>query len=216
MANYFQHPYCSNSALSALGQELGILPQLPGNKYEAYRMGSLFDAVITEPDLLDLIQKKILGTDYSFTRAEYETCLRMRMALNQNPTYQAFAKCNPDVQKEVYTPNYSFEYEGFKFKLNMRGKLDFFISGLVSDLKSTACTSQRSFEEACIQFGYWRQMVLYCGLTDAKKAIIFGVSKTAPHKVFIVTMKPSDALWKRGGEQLNYLAFKYYMTNAAA
>ena len=29
---YFDHPYCSNSTLTALGQELGLLPEFGGDK----------------------------------------------------------------------------------------------------------------------------------------------------------------------------------------
>ena len=94
----------------------------------------------------------------------------------------------------------------------MRAKLDYFLPGMVADLKSTAATSQRAFEAACEQFGYWRQMVLYCRLTGAKKAMIFGVSKAAPYGVFVVHLKEGDERWKAGERQLNQLAFKYYLS----
>ena len=204
---YFDHPYCSNSMLTALGQELGLLPEFGGDKENAYRMGSLFDAIVTEPDKIDLIQMKILYSEYSFSQGEYEQCKKMKRNLELNPIYKTFLLQNPDFQKEVYVED--FEFDGFK--LNMRAKLDYFITGMVADLKSTACTNQKSFENACVQFGYHRQMWLYCKLTGVKRAMIFGVSKVKPHNVFIVKMSENDDNWKAGEREITKLAYKYYM-----
>lgn len=205
--NYFDHPYCSNSSLTALGIELGILPEFGGDKENAYRMGSLFDAVVTEPHKLDLFSNQIQETDYSFTKEEYATCKAMKKSLEANSIYQTFLLQKPNFQKEAYVEN--FQFDGFT--LNMRGKLDYFIPGMVADLKSTACTSQNAFENACKQFGYYRQMWLYCKLTGVKRAIIFGVSKTKPHSVFIVKLAEGDDKWIEGEKEINQLAFKYFM-----
>lgn len=208
--DYFAHPYCSNSALSKLGRQLGLFPELNIDTYNAYRLGSLFDAEVTEPDKLDLINNRIFGTEYTFTQDEYRNIKRMHQALKSDNMYQSFMRCNPEMQKEIYTPSFPFEYEGFSFTINMKAKLDFFVPGIVSDLKSTATTSQKQFESAFLQFGYPRQMVLYCRLTGARKAIVFGVSKEN-HKVFIITMQEGDKLWRTGKKELNHLAFKYHM-----
>ena len=205
---YFDHPFCSNSSLTALGQELGILPSFGGDKENAYRMGSLFDAVVTEPHKIDLYQMTIAETDYTFTNEELATCKAMKKKLEENKIYQTFLLQNPNFQKEAYIENFPFD----GFTLNMRGKLDFFIAGMVVDLKSTACTSQKAFENACEQFGYYRQMWLYCKLTNVKRAMIFGVSKAKPHDVFIVKLAEGDDKWNDGEKQINKLAFKYYMT----
>lgn len=203
--SYFEHPYCSNSALSALGAELGILPEIKGDSYNNFRMGSLFDAVVTEPAKLDLITNRILDTDYSFTTDEYKRCLMMKRELEKNSLYQVYISANPDFQKEVYVDNFSFG----DFELNMKAKLDYFVPGTVADLKSTDSSSQEQFENACEMFGYHRQMWLYCNLTDCDKAILFGVSKKRPHNVFTVIIKKGDDRWKLGEEQIKELAFKF-------
>lgn len=205
--SYFDHPYCSNSALTALGQELGILPDFGGNPEEAYRLGTLFDAVVTEPQKIDLLQLRIIDTDYSFTKEEFESAKSMKRSLEADQFYKIFLLNKPDFQKEVYEKD--FQFDGFQ--LSMRGKLDYFIPGMVADLKSTACTSQKSFEAACGQFGYWRQMWLYCSLTKTERAMIFGVSKSKPHRVFIVKIKKGDPKWIEAEKEINQLAFKYYM-----
>lgn len=208
--NYFDHPYCSNSALTKLGRQIGFFREIDADIEEAYRLGSLFDAVVTEPDKIDLIRKRIIGTDYYFTDEEYSNSKAMHSELKKNQLYSEFLKCNPQLQKEIYAPSLVLNHEGFSFAISMKAKLDFFVPGIVADLKSTACTSQRAFEAAFVQFGYHRQMVNYCRLTGTGKAIVFAVSKVNK-KVFVVTMKYGDALWRAGDEQLNMLAFKYYL-----
>lgn len=208
MSNYFAHPYCSNSALSKMAIELGLRPPLPGDIKEAYRIGSLFDAVVTEPGLIDLIQMKC--GEYSFTKEEHRNCNAMHEALLRNSLYQSLLDCKPEYQREIYADNVEFEHDGNRFYLNMKGKLDYFIPGMVADLKSTATESQRAFEAACEQFEYWRQMVLYCRLAGVKRAMIFGVSKVK-HKVFTALVEQGDERWKTGEKQLNELAYKYYL-----
>lgn len=207
MIDYFKHPYCSNSALNALAAELGILPEIKGDRFEAYRLGTLFDAVVTEPQKIDLIRMKITDSEYSFTKEEYQTAKIMKASLESNAFYKIFISRKPDFQKEVYVDN--FQFDGFT--LNMRAKLDYYIPGIVSDLKSTVASSQKAFENSVELFGYHRQMWLYCKLTESKRAMIFGVSKKKPHKVFVFKIKEGDNLWAKAEKQINYLAFKYYM-----
>ncbi|OJV51633.1 MAG: hypothetical protein BGO31_00065 [Bacteroidetes bacterium 43-16] len=211
MPDYFAHPFCSNSGLTKLGRTLGIFPEIDIDTYNAYRLGSLFDAVVTEPEKIDLIQNRIFDTDYTFTPVEYENSRLMYKALQEDKLYQDFIRCQPELQKELYQPSFQFEYEGFSFALDVKAKLDFFVPGIVSDLKSTFAATKKQFESAFVQFSYPRQMVLYCRLTCTKKAIVFGVSKVN-RKVFLITMQEGDRLWKIGERELNYLAFKYYMT----
>lgn len=211
MQNYFSHPFCSNSALSKLGRTIGMFPDLDIDTFNAYRLGSLFDAVVTEPQKLDLIQYRIFETDYTFTAQEYENSRLMHRSLQNEKMYQEFMKCKPELQKEIYQPSFPFEFEGFSFMLDVKAKLDFFVPGIVSDLKSTFATTKKQFESAFLQFSYPRQMVLYCRLTGAKKAIVFGVSKVN-RKVFVIVMQEGDHLWRIGEKELNHMAFKYYMS----
>lgn len=209
MLDYFSHPFCSNSKLTAFAQELGIIPEYGGDEHEAYRIGSLFDAVVTEPAKLDLIQGVILGTEYEFTENEYKNCLGMKKSLERNSVYKTFLSLSPNYQKEIYQEGFDFG----EFKLDMRAKLDYFIPGMVADLKSTVANSQKAFENACDLFGYWRQLWLYCKLTNSKKAMIFGVSKKQPYNVFVVNINEDDENWKKGEREIKELAWKYYLMN---
>lgn len=214
---YFDHPFCSNSKLSALAIELGVSFPIPGDKYEACRMGTLFDAVVTEPQSLDHFRNTIAGTDYTFTKEEYALCKKMFASLQKESIYAQMIQLGVEYQKEIYMPGVPFhnaEY-GIDFQLDMRSKLDFYFPPVevVADLKSTVCTTQSSFENSVEMFGYHRQMVLYCRLTGSKHAIIWGVSKVN-QKVFRVHVQPGSEIWMRGEEQLNLLAYKYFMTAA--
>lgn len=209
MTDYFSHPYCSNSTLNALGQELGMFPEIKGDREEAYRIGSLFDAVVTEPHKIDLIQNRILDTEYSFTKEEYKNALAMQKSLMNHPLFLSFVMAGPDFQKEVYEED--FEFNGFS--LSMRAKLDFYLNGIVGDLKSTVATSQKGFNDSVELFGYHRQMWLYCKLTKAKRAVLFGVQKSRPHKVYVFQIQEGDSLWRKAEQEITVLAYKYYLMN---
>lgn len=206
MTKYFDHPYCSNSKLSSFGREIGVLPEILGDPYERFRLGTLADAIITEPANINF--KKMTVGQYSFTKDEYNVALEKKLRLEQNKIYASYLKLKPEYQKEVYLEQFDFG----KFKLNMKAKLDYFVPGIVADIKTTASTSQKQFEECVYRFSYHRQMVLYCLLTGCKEAILFAVSNSKPYNVFIVRIKEGDKVWNDGLEELNKLAFKYYMT----
>lgn len=203
---YFNHPYCSNSRLSAFGREIGVLPEIKGEPYEKYRLGTLVDAVITEPASIDFKEMKV--GQYPFSKEEYKWAMKMKESLERDKIYSQYMKLNPQYQFQVFKEGFSFG----NFVLNMKAKLDYYVEGFVADLKTTACTTQKQFNEVIRMFGYDRQMVLYCRLTGAKKAILFGVGKDRPHSVFSVMIKEGDKIWKEGEEELSLLTFKYYIS----
>lgn len=204
--SYFNHPYCSNSKLSSFGREIGVLPEIKGEPYEKYRLGTIVDAVITEPATIDFTCMKI--GEYPFSKEEYKWANSLKGRLEKDEKYAQYMKLNPQFQFQIFKEKFSFG----AFELNMKAKLDYFTPGIVADLKTTVCKTQKQFNDCVRMFGYDRQMVLYCKLTGAKKAIIFGVGKESPYPVFTVMIKEGDKMWKQGEKELNLLAFKYYMT----
>ena len=74
MSNYFKiTDYCSNSELSKFGQELNLLPKFKDDaerQFEAFRIGTLFDILETEKHLIDRLNGRIIGTEYTFTDVE--------------------------------------------------------------------------------------------------------------------------------------------------
>ena len=206
--NYHAHPYLSNSKLTAFGQEIGVLPILSEtDPYDNFRLGTLFDALETEPHLINLKLGKILGTDYTFTKVEYENNLAMQRSLHANPFYKVILRQQPELQKIIINDAFCF---GDLEPIGFRAKLDLFCPNLVIDLKTTSSTIQEQFEHSCEGFGYYRQMLLYMILTGAKNSVILGVSKSN-HKVFIVKFDENHPLYKETYEMCYKLISRYIL-----
>lgn len=207
-ANYFTHPYPSNSALTKLAGILNNVPEKELN--EAFRIGTLFDAMVTEPEKVNWLTYRVLGRDeYTYTHADFQMCMKMRRRFLQTPWGQIATGIAMTRQKEIFVDALKLDYEGLDFSIPFKGKLDFSGKDIVIDLKSTSCTTQKEFENACMQFEYDRQMVAYCLIDNASKAIIVGVSKEKPHNVFHLPIKKGDEMWNRGYKRFAELAFKW-------
>lgn len=185
MSNYFQtQGYASNSALSQLGKELGLLPSYettPEAREENFRIGTLFDILETEPHRINRIFNTIVDTDYSFTDEELGLWERKQKLLYSQKWYREILNLKPDFQTEFYHNNYFLEPES---PIRMKGKLDLLLSnplnkskGMVIDLKTTKAKSQKEFENTCNMFGYFRQMIYYMVGVGVRKSLIIGVSK---------------------------------------
>lgn len=204
---YFDHPYVNNSALSKLDKELrGDETPEP---FEAYRFGSLFDCVVTEPEKLDRYRNTIAGTNYTFTAAELEVAERMYTSVKKDPFCAQLLK-SASKQVEVYVDDVAMEWQSIKFSLPMKCKYDFHTPTLFADLKSTKATSKQQFVASCELFNYWRQMALYGRLGSLTRAMIIGVSQVN-YQVFLVPLAHTDANWRKGTEQYTELAYKYWL-----
>lgn len=171
---------------------------------DAYRFGSLLDAVITEPEKVSTIEH---------TPAELLQCKAMFQSFLKQP-FCAQVHKSFDKQFELYCDDLPFEYNGVKFKLPFKMRADFRRRPFMADLKSTACTTQKSFEAACEQFDYDRQAAVYMKMTGDKSFMLIGVSKVKPYNVFQVAIKDGDERHKSGVEKMNELAFKMWVLAA--
>lgn len=206
--DYYKHPYCSNSRLTALAQRLGIFgaEEYETDPHDAFRLGTLFDALETEPARVCTIRNVIIGTDYAFTDDEYKENKKMQAKLHALPLYQEILSLNPDFQKEVFIDNFSI---GGSMEIGMKCKLDLHIPSIVIDLKTTSATNQNSFEYMAYKFGYYRQMRLYCEMTNSDTAFIIAVSKTRPYGIFTIQMDKSHKMWDESERELAELINKY-------
>ena len=181
--DYFSHPFMSNSKLSSYARELGLIPEISNkNQYDNYRLGTLFDLLITEPERVDKLNGKLIGTDYSFTQEEFKQSSKMASSFYKSAIYTKIKPFNLEFQKEIYDENFKI----FGLPIPFKAKLDIYLPGWVLDIKTTDAASQKQFEASCELFGYYRQMYLYMKLTGANHSTLIGVSKKAPHKVFEV------------------------------
>lgn len=207
MSNYFDHPFCSNSSLTQIKREL------TGADYQeypnAYRMGTLIDAVITEHSKVDLYRRVV--EEYNYTAQEIDLAKKMRSAFMSDPLAAQLMKVS-DTQVEMYITNVPFNFNGVDFQLDCKCKYDGFAS-LTKwgwDLKSTVATSHAAFVAAIERFDYDRQAYWYMKLARAKRMALIGVSKIN-FKVFKVLISEGDDMWQSGKEKCDQLAFKYWV-----
>lgn len=182
-----------------------------GNYYDAFRMGTLVDAYITEPSKVDRYQMTVIGTEYTYTEDDFKTGMRMRDSVLKDTFAGPFiAKCR--FQTEYFNKGEEFYFNGVRFTLNTRCKYDldayeYFMGG---DIKSTAAKSQAQFLKNCRAFGYLRSRYFYMRNSGYKKDVIIGVSKVYPHKVFKVFIEEGDELYMEGKHECHQLAFQWW------
>ena len=209
MSNYFQKTgYASNSTLTQFGVELGILQEFTTStdeqRYENFRQGTIFDALATEPEKLNLFKRTISGTDYTFTKEELDFWQKKKDLLFSKSFFKNILSLNPSFQKEFYIDDYSLD--GI-FPIKMKGKLDMYLPNLVIDLKTTSATNERQFKEVCEQH-YYRQMLYYMHGTGAENALLIGVSKTK-NEIFKVNFGIKHAKYKETLEICKLLIQKW-------
>jgi len=205
--SYYDKPEVSNSDLSEM-QNYFMPKEYVMDLRDAYRFGNLIDAMLTEPHRVDFFKRQVDGE--SFTAAEWDLAMKMRDAGKKDPmTAQMMKLCSGQAVK---TKLVEFDYHGFRFKLLMRCKFDFWGDriGWGADLKSTTATSLKQFIDACYHFNYDRQRAVYMKIADSPRDMLIGISKKNL-KVFHLPITRGDDFHRSGEEKLTELAFKYWM-----
>jgi len=204
---YYDRPEVSNSTLGEL--EKYFMPaQYIIDLEAAYRFGNILDAMITEPAQVDYFKKSIGGV--KINPEEFDKADKMKKVFFADPFCKSLAaQC--DMQKVTIKHNWPIEYGSFIFHLDMRCKWDFFAKriDLSGDLKTTASTTQKQFEEAIFHYNYDRQAALYMDLEGKSNFIFIGISK-ANFKIFKFIVKRGDATYNSGKEKYQELAFRYW------
>ena len=205
--NYFSRPETSNSDLTWLDKywrpEAFVI-----DLEAAYRFGSLLDALITEPHLVNYFKYTVAGAQY--TKDEFAKAEVMKRAFFSDAFCVSLQKMS-HMQKVSVKHRFPISYNGINFFLNVRAKWDFFVehTDLSGDLKSTACTTQKQFEESILHFNYDRQAAWYMDIENRSNFMFIGVSKVN-NKIFKVPVKRDGNLYRSGREKYQELAFKYW------
>jgi hypothetical protein len=210
---YFARLEVSNSDLSWL--KLELLSAAERKDFtDAYRMGSLIDAMITEPERINYFKFQLndypeAGHNEQFTKEEFERCEMMKKAFRNDEFCVSLLR--QSTGQAVMSAPVDFDYCGFAFQLSMRCKYDLWSDILKwgGDIKSTTATSQKQFEEAIRYFDYDRQRVEYMLISGAPKDMLIGISKVN-YKIFKVPITRENELWKSGYEKLSSLAFRWW------
>lgn len=207
--NYYSHPYVSNSDLSKL--KLEMMGKIDQQQYvDAYRIGSLVDAMITEKHRVDYFKRTLIDTDYSYSFQEIGQCMRMRDAFMADAFCQELlAMC--DGQAEMYDEDTPFIWNGVSFTLNTKRKYDLWAKLLNwgGDIKSTTATTQAQFEAAARRFDYDRQRYWYMHPRQIQRDVLIGISKVN-FKIFKIFIQSGDAFYRSGERKANELAFNYW------
>ena len=204
---YYLRSEISNSDLSALRNYFNP-PSFTIDLSTAYRFGSLVDAMITEPDQVDLFNRRVGSVQ--FEKEEWLKAKDMRDVFFKDAFCKKLAsQCQ--MQKVSVNPHFVINYSGVDFILPMRAKWDFFAPNidLSGDLKTTAATTQSQFEETISHYDYDRQAALYMDLEGKTNFIFIGISK-GNNKIFKVPVKKGGDIYNSGKEKYQKLAFSYY------
>jgi hypothetical protein len=206
MDQYFNRIEVSNSDLGEL-KDFMHPSNVFADKFNAYRMGTLVDAIITEPEKLNIFKRTI--DNYNYTPEEIELAKEMKRAYLKDELCSMFQGLSQF--QNVFSNRIEIDYEGFVFNLMMRCKFDLWMPRLThgADIKSTVCTTQKQFEEACYHFDYDRQRAVYMNLSGAKKDLIIGISKKNM-KIFKVPITRESEFFKSGMNKLSEDGFRWW------
>lgn len=204
---YFDRAEISNSDLSTLKKYWQPVPQVVDLE-AAYRFGTLVDALITEPDKVDVYKRKVM--DYVYSDEEMKVGQAMLQAFWRDPFCSRLAQ-QASMQKVSIKPRFAVSKGSFRFHLPMRGKWDLFVENMdmSGEIKSTACTTQKQFEESISYFEYDRQAALYMDFEQRCNHMIIGISKKN-YNIFKVPVTRGSHWYKRGLSLYQDLAFKWW------
>lgn len=205
MTDYYKRPEISNSDLSWLKQQLW--PREMPDPDEAYKFGSLIDAMITEPNRVDYFNYTL--DEVKYQKKDFDIAERMKKAFYSDSVAAALAQYSVG-QKEMYR-NLIMNYSGLPFALDVRCKwdlwADYFKYG--GDIKSTTATSQSEFEAACKYFDYDRQRAWYMDIAGSQKDILIGISKKN-FKVFKIFITRESEFYQDGRAKYLEIAYRWW------
>lgn len=195
--SYFSIKALSNSFLKSKGA------QVPSH-LTAIVIGNYLDAIVTEPDRFTTIYGDVFfENDGSFEMvdaAHYKNAVAMRDSLFASTFWQKLQKHKLNFQNEKVA-TYCLEKRQFVFDgsgdINVKSKADIILKEMAIgiDLKTMLATTQIGFEKLVKTAGYDRQAVFYMQMFQLTHFIICGVSKVAPHNVFVVSLQRNSAAY---------------------
>ncbi|MBN2787404.1 MAG: hypothetical protein JXQ69_03675 [Paludibacteraceae bacterium] len=210
--SYFKRSEVSNSDLTELKNILYPSVQY-GDKERAFKFGSLIDAMVTEPHRVDYFQMKVDEVEYTVDDFELgkEMLKALRTEAKKDPFLDNVLKLS-DTQKHSIRKQQEFQYGGFTYHLDTRCKWDWWLPQFHfgGDLKTTFAESQKQFDEAVDFFDWDRSRSWYMDIENTTQDFVYAISKKNC-KVFKHFIKRGDAVYERGKEKYNELAFKWWM-----
>lgn len=210
-ADYYSRTEVSNSDLTELKNLLHPRMQL-GDKQQAFRFGTLVDALVTEPDKVDYYSLKVDSEQY--TQEEFQHAASMQKALRMEALSDHFLAAvldSADTQRAMVNSQQQFNYLDFTFTLSTRCKWDWWMPLLNfgGDLKTTSASSQQEFDEAVDYFDWDRSRAWYMDIAGSDRDFIYAISKKNC-RIFKKFITRGDPTYQRGREKYEELAFQYW------
>jgi hypothetical protein len=204
---YFTRPEVSNSDLTEL-KKYWMPEEMRFDVEQAFKFGTLIDAMITEPHRLNYFNYTVDQEQY--TAEDFYKAEQMKKSFYKDQFCLQMVK-HCVFQKVSVKHDFEIEYDGLKFTLPARCKWDLFSPhfDMSGDIKSTTATTQKQCEEAVRYFDYERSRAWYMDIENRTNDIIIFISKVN-FKVFKVPVKRGSELYKEGKAKYQDLAFKYW------
>lgn len=187
--SYFDHPSLSNSDLKKMKERLGLTRPAPENLQLIFEFGSLFHKSILEPHLV---------TDEEKRKDDYPLAQEMSKTFWRDQFCRDFAIASDFKREHEFYDTLIVEGMTIDARCKADGyreKRKFFL-----ELKSTACESQKSFEAAMLDLDYDQACAHYMLTSRCDVALIVGISKKKPDRLFRRIVKKYDD-WYLNGEQ---------------
>lgn len=211
---YYNLREVSNSDLTKLKNLLHPRAQY-GDREAAFRFGTLVDAIITEPVRVNYYRRTV--DDVAYTADEFLLAQEMYKSLrmeSHRDTFLAKVLELSDTQRFMVNKSQPFQYGSFPFTLDTRCKWDWYLPmvNFGGDLKTTFATSQQQFDEAVDFFDWDRSRAWYMDIAHSDRDFIYAISKKNCC-VFKKHITRGDAIYTRGREKYEELAFQYWCLN---
>ena len=189
MSEYFSHSSISNSDLKKLKERLGLSRPAPDSIELIFTFGSRFHKGILEPHLL---------TDEDKASKDYPAIQEMSKTFWKDYFCRDFALSKDFKREHEFYDTLTVD----GMQIDARCKADGYreMRKFFLELKSTACESQKSFEAAMLDLDYDQACAHYMLTSRCDVALIIGISKKKPERLFRRIVKKYDD-WYLNGEQ---------------
>lgn len=219
MDNYYDiDTHASNSDLGRLQNLInGTDPFSNDNMQAIFDFGSLVDCMLLEPENVIYSEKKLLvpsGGDVVFDDATWMRAVNMRDAGRKDKVLSMYIN-SMSTQQILLVDDFKIEYMGNSFTFPARCKYDLVSTAMRmgADLKTTACTSLKSFHQTITAMDYDRQAAWYMDLGGLDNFMFIGISKQpnrrGQHEVFHVAITRDSELYESGVAKYRRLAYLY-------